>query len=243
MRRRPNAFTLIELLVVISIIALLIAMLMPALRSAKAAARNAACLNRMHHSAIAVNAFAVDHRSLLPAAFGGNLNGTIPSGTGDGKYFTDYLEDYMAVADDQTSDYYMCPESVMDPLTGQKLLSYSANGLLMVNLQVEERRIDYANVGRVSEIILMGDASQNSGAGTSGPNFSGPFMGPFFNPANANVPLAITQSENIDDITTNGYHLRFRHNVESTANNAYLDGHAESSRIGLVFQKNLATAY
>ncbi len=239
-----NAFTLIELLVVISIIALLIGLLLPALSSVRSVAESADCLSKMRSCATAAVAYSAENKGYLPAAFGGNIGANLPGGeTGDGKYYSDYFEDYMSDIDDQEDDYYMCRSVSLAPQDGQKLLSYSANPLLMVNLLTEASRKRADTASRPSQVILMGDTSQNSGAGTAGPTFSGPFMGPFFNRSQADTPLAINEDNNKDGITTNGYHLRFRHGGNETANSAYLDGHAESDRIGEVLQRNLATSY
>jgi len=244
MHYKRTAFTLVELLVVVAIIALLLGILLPALGRARDLARTTECLTRMKAGATAAQTYTVEYRGYLPASFGGPADVPLPGGgTGDGLYFTDYFETYMSVGDDQEDDYYLCISSTLEPLDGQKQLSYSANPLAMVNLLTEERRIRLNRIKRPADVILMGDAAQNSGAGTSGPTFSGPFMGPFFNEADSQVPLAITEENNIDGVPENGYHLRFRHNNDTTANNAYLDGHAESSRIGQVRQLNLATSY
>ena len=62
-------FTLIELLVVIAIIAILAAMLLPALSRARAAARNAACLNSLKQYGLYMNMYAGDNREYLPAGY------------------------------------------------------------------------------------------------------------------------------------------------------------------------------
>lgn len=64
-RRRHDqpivGFTLIELLVVILLIALLIAILLPALAGARAAGRNAVCLNNLHQAALVFKLYEQDH--------------------------------------------------------------------------------------------------------------------------------------------------------------------------------------
>ncbi len=247
-KNKHNAFTLIELLVVISIIALLIAILLPALGAARRSARNAECLGRMHNNAIALYAYPIDNDGFLPRAYGGNNGAVMPDGSrGDGLYFTDYLEEYMTLTDDVTQDFYICPESTLDPAPGQKQLSYSCNVQTMGNRQRNDRFADSArldSIRRTTEVIAIGDAAQNSGAGTSGPNFSGPLMGPFFNRATSDVPIGITQNINVDGVTTNGYIFRYRHGTDQTGNAAFVDGHAEPITIGdNLLQRNFSNEY
>lgn len=247
-KQHENGFTLIELLVVISIIALLIAILLPALGAARRSARNAQCLGRMSNMAVALYAYPVDNKDFLPRAFGGNLNQAMDDGgVGDGLYYTDYLEQYMTLTDDVTQDFYVCPESTLDPGINQKQLSYSCNVQVMGNRQRRDQFVKSARlafVRRTTEVLAIGDTAQNSGAGTSGPNFSGSKMGPFFNPNDRDVPIGITEAENEDGIPANGYTFRYRHSSNQTGNAAFIDGHAEAIRFGDdLQQKNLSNAY
>ncbi|MFG0249270.1 MAG: DUF1559 domain-containing protein [Phycisphaeraceae bacterium JB051] len=75
MKHKPTypqrGFTLIELLVVISIIALLISILLPALRSARAASRNMACMSQLKQIQLGATMYISDFKGVLP---GWNLN-------------------------------------------------------------------------------------------------------------------------------------------------------------------------
>ncbi|MGD9689034.1 MAG: type II secretion system protein [Phycisphaerales bacterium] len=64
--RRP-AFSLVELLVVIAIIAVLVGVLLPVLASARNSARAAACLSNHRQTALALRAYADDHKGFGPA--------------------------------------------------------------------------------------------------------------------------------------------------------------------------------
>jgi len=227
-----HAFTLIELLVVISIIALLIGILLPALGAARQSANNVDCLSRMNNSARAATLFAVDRKNYLPPAF-----------TPDGEYFSDYFEEYMDIEDDEVTDFYLCPASTLEPANGQARLSYSANEVVLPDMSKPNRRLmNLSDINRTTEVILLGDAAQNSGAGTSGANFSGAEMGPYFNPADADTPVNITEAKNVDGVPTNGYLFRFRH-PSTSGNAAFADGHASGIKIGELLQRNLSIAY
>ncbi|MFK7788542.1 MAG: type II secretion system protein [Phycisphaeraceae bacterium] len=245
-KQTKNGFTLIELLVVISIIALLIAILLPALGAARRSASNTECLSRMRSMAIAITAFEVDNKGFIAPAFNGNNAAPLfGGGIGDDQHFTDYFDDYMDTPDDQDSDFYLCPDSTLEPLPNQRRLSYSCNEKVMVNrLTAATKRM--ADIRRPSEVIALGDAAQNSGQGSSGPNYSGQWVSDMGFPpdqADRDVPITGGPALNIDGVPTNGYVIRYRHNADSNGNFSYLDGHATSEKIGELVERNFASNY
>jgi prepilin-type N-terminal cleavage/methylation domain-containing protein/prepilin-type processing-associated H-X9-DG protein len=245
-KQYTKGFTLIELLVVISIIALLIAILLPALGAARRSASNTECLSRMRSMAVAITAYEVENKGFIPPAFNGNNNAALfGGGVGDDDHFSDYFEPYMDLEGDQITDYYLCPDSTLEPGINQRRLSYSANEKVMVN-RLTARAKQMASVRRPSEVIALGDAAQNSGAGTSGPNYSGQWivdMGFPPDSADQNVPITGSEALNVDGVPTNGFVIRYRHNGDSNANFAYLDGHATSERLGELLERNFAANY
>lgn len=245
-KRNNKAFTLIELLVVISIIALLIAILLPALGAARRSARSTQCLSRMRSLGIATMAYVTENKGLLPPGDNGPANDPmVGGGLGDGRYYTGYLEDYLEVSDDQNTDFYLCPDSTLEPGNNARRLSYSANENALVIRRVQQQK-RLAQITRPTEVVAFGDAAQNGGNGDSGPTYSGQWiidMGFPPSPADADIPVTYDESLNVDGVTANGMVIRFRHNSDSTANHGFLDGHAETNRGGVLLERNFATNY
>lgn len=246
--RRMKAFTLIELLVVISIIALLIAILLPALGAARRSASNATCLSRLRGIAIAVTAYEVENKGFLPLGHGGN-NAAFISEPDFTWYFSEYIEDYLDAEDSQNTDFYLCPDSTVEPGFNARRLSYSAFSGLFLNrdqiLATPNKRIRASDIKRPTEIIAIGDAAQQGGNLVSGPNFTGGYVGPYTNRATADNLIDFPETLNADGLAApdDGYHFRFRHNANETANANFLDGHAETFRIGQVQERNFSVAY
>lgn len=119
-KREANAFTLVELLVVIAILSLLASLLLPSLSSARESGRRGVCASNIRQLALALDAYAVDHRGLYaPGApnFQSNLtrwHGTRTNGaaafTRDGGTLSNYMHDNpAAVANSEARSVRTCP--------------------------------------------------------------------------------------------------------------------------------------
>ncbi|MEM9347205.1 MAG: prepilin-type N-terminal cleavage/methylation domain-containing protein [Planctomycetota bacterium] len=247
LKQRQHGFTLIELLVVISIIALLIAILLPALGAARSTARSAQCLSRMRNLSIAITSYEVENKGFLPPSYNGDGGAPlVGGGVGDTTYFSGFLDEYLETPDDDETDFYLCPDSTLEPASPtERRLSYSANDKALVNRMVElPKRM--AEIKRASEIIAVGDSAQNSGNGSSQPAYSGAWIAAMGFPpdqANADRELEYDETLNVDGIPANGTVIRFRHNSGTSANHAFLDGHAETTKAGVLLERNMATNY
>ena len=138
-RNARRRFTLVELLVVIAIIAVLASLLLPALNSARASARNIACLNRLRQIAVWGLGYGGDYDGMMP------VNGRKDGGRrhdyydiepdpndrypiGGGQWHKKYFE-----TTGNGSDLLQCPQARMTPertfsgYSERRILDYSLN--------------------------------------------------------------------------------------------------------------------
>jgi prepilin-type N-terminal cleavage/methylation domain-containing protein/prepilin-type processing-associated H-X9-DG protein len=150
-KNRQHGFTLVELLVVISIIALLIALLLPSLKKAREAAMNSQCLNTLRQLGVAVHAYAVNSKDLLPP----------PSTTTSalGPYWFEYLDPFMGTGQKRSLLY--CP---MEPIHHPSMVDYGVNVPTAFYYDAANKpgSKSISSFRRPSELIAIGDSRETT---------------------------------------------------------------------------------
>jgi prepilin-type N-terminal cleavage/methylation domain-containing protein len=125
-----TGFSLVEMLVVIAIIALLAALLLPALASAKAKARQTACLNNLKQISLGVHLYAGDNGDALPATGPATYN-----------YYKDLVKSYVGLNGTSSPQdlVFTCPADTFCYNDGSG--AYSAQG------RHEQASCDFSSYG------------------------------------------------------------------------------------------------
>jgi prepilin-type N-terminal cleavage/methylation domain-containing protein/prepilin-type processing-associated H-X9-DG protein len=154
-----KGFTLIELLVVIAIIAILAAILFPVFARAREKARQTSCLSNVKQLGLGILMYAQDYDERLPGYFPPWPAIPSPVGTGcswwEGVY--PYVKNYQV---------YVCPSYVRT----QSSWNYNSHIFPLMpsygmNSALHQTTTGYAmaQINRVSECIMLGDACHTMG--------------------------------------------------------------------------------
>lgn len=254
--RRPPAprarirrgFTLIELLTVIAILGVLMAILFPAISSVRASANNTKCQSNLRQIWLATSLYVGDNRT-----YPYSTSYTPDNGATNGINWRQSLRPYMGAGQPANNNEYnspdvVCPSRTIMPTTNTSnvyLSSYSANpGIIVAPAPVPpstqpaySHAILPATVTRPAQIILYGDATQQTSGSSNSQFYSVPEMESAQLSANANVPISVA---NDSDPQTGGY-IRYRHN--GSMNAVMVDGHIRNFKKGSILNCNASASY
>lgn len=227
MEPKKAAFSLVELLVVIAIITMLVVLITPGLTRARSSARAAVCLSNLRGVALALNLYAMNHQGYIPYGWDGEMT------------WVSHLNEVTPGAPNSKWAYYICPSSSIKLKASptQRLTNYALHGLLGNNKSSSQPRMKMHHVRRPSSVILVGDACQNPASlGQSDASFYKPneWRAGGTQLLDEVVPL-IGNTDNAAGLGT----IRYRHEEDSAANLAMVDGSARPFQINTVTYGNI----
>jgi prepilin-type N-terminal cleavage/methylation domain-containing protein/prepilin-type processing-associated H-X9-DG protein len=263
-----RGFTLVELLVVIGIIALLVSILLPTLSRAQDSARTTKCLSNLRQLSTAVIGYTTENDNMFPYIIGNNAYmASIGAEPTNWFYLIDaYLDDINGGSnwsqESEPTELFQCPSS---RFSGGKF-HYSAPGRIMVWLsEADPHAYKITQSRRTTETMMMVDgvqqlvrksdlmpwpigdprrhrAGERLSRGVSEHLITQPDA--FFDETNPSMFDPISESpegapnfENANG-STQGY-VRYRHQQDTAANLAFLDGHAETMAVGEILNLNV----
>lgn len=222
-----NAFTLIELLVVIAVVAVLSAILMPVLSRVRQSSKQAQSISNLRQIAAAVNLYANDNGDLLPKGY------FYLAGQGEVTY-ANQLAPYV---NDKLTTLFISPTSAVLPVKPSTVnftaITFSMNNLVCPDVSTGKSQVRRSSISHPSQVILIGDGSQNPTSTYSRCTFTNP---PVSTTTTYNLDQAIPVGPDADTADGAGW-LRYRNSGGVAV--AMLDGHAEVIKKGAVLYRNV----
>ena len=150
---------------------------------------------------------------------------------------------------DARTAVFMCPSAKVR--NADKRLNYSANPNVCKEILPNVGPVPANSIGRVSDVIVVGDSIQYAADGNSHAIFwgvSGSSGSPIFwndgslANADASIPVGSDHDQAYATADPSGSNFRYRHGSQS-ANVLFLDGHANHVNKGQIRDRNLYTNY
>lgn len=233
--RRSLGFTLVELLTVIAIVGVLASIIIPVVGKVRTSSQSSSCKSNLRQIWMAANLYANEHK-FFPYS-------TSPTGVNWRQTLRPYMEAGDATyADEKNSGAVVCPSRVIEPSGADYFrATYSCHPRLMgnPNLPGNPGSVRPSNVTRPAQIILFGDATQQSHGGAHSQFWSVSEMMSDGSIDAADAPIAVDDATDSDP-QGNG-HIRYRHS--GSMNAVFVDGHVTSFQRGTILNRNVRTNY
>jgi prepilin-type processing-associated H-X9-DG protein len=224
-----SMFTLIELLVVIAIIMILSGLLLPTLSMARGKAREIACMSQLKQVGQSTIYYLEDFQMYPPG-----INGT--------ENFAHALRDHIYPLVEPPSQIFDCPDS--DQSHPEHNLTYAAHPRVMPDLGTGKKPFTVGEITRPSNIFMFIESSQMANGHARGVLDQVPDI--MLDGLIADRAKSLSgdfEGHNVDCVDANAGWPRWRHHKNRSINTVYFDGHASTSRFGMMVEGNIKINY